>query len=254
METIEFTCIKVHAGSNKAALKPDADGYYCDVVVGAFDLPNAHGETYPMNPVKEMMSESSRFMRRIKAGYLVGAWGHPERQAGESDLAFMNRAASIHESTVSHQFRKIKVTKTKDKKTGKPYFIVKADVKPFGPNGHHVKEGLENPHLNMGFSIRCFFNRVMKGIVEERHIADIITWDAVIEPGIHRCNKYDGIGMESLQTEVIDLDRLDTDTVGGVSIGMESASIDVNALRASVRRTKGVGRMSNVKKPASLDW
>lgn len=228
-KSLKFTCTKINTDTGQGKLIPDADGYF-KLVVGAFDAFNGQGDFYPMEPAKKVFTAGSSLMRRLTSGSLKGEMGHPKRLPGMSAAAHGVRLASVHEENVSHHFKSLELKEAKDDK-GRDCVLVVAELKPCGPQGANLKESLENPHENIAFSIRAPVNDTYKGIVKHRAVTSVVTWDAVIEPGIKTANKFDSIGLESLDETVIpEVLLFNGNRVNDIGHALESAGIDIRSL------------------------
>ena len=235
--SLKFTCTKINTGSGKGGLKPDTDGYY-NVIIGAFDIFNSVKEYYPMDGAKEVFKKGSRLMRRLANGDLKGEYGHPKRQVGQSVPEFMARLGAVHEDNVSHHFKSISVT-PKRNGNGKAFYLVEAEVKPMGPMGEVLKASLENPHENIGFSIRAPVKDVFVGVTKHRIVTDVITWDSVNSPGLAPANKFDAVrntndesvAVESL-TELSVPESLlyKGNKITDIGVALESSGLDVKSL------------------------
>lgn len=241
-QAITFTCTKANIGTEKARLKPDADGYY-KVKIGAFDAYNNMRQFYPLEPAKALFSKTSTLMRKLCKGVLKGEYGHPMREPGEDVDAYINRAGRVTEGNVSHHFREITLSPTKDA-SGRVVHEVIARIKPMGPRGDVLKASLENPHENIGFSIRCFSKDRFVGRVLHKSVTEIITWDAVNEPGVESANKLDSLSLESIEAVEIPLEALIAASkmeMNGISL--EDSGIDMtNLIDAATPKRVGGSR------------
>jgi hypothetical protein len=191
----ECTALK---GTNKVGnLKADADGYYNNVVLGALNVFNSRGQFYTLDGARHLFEASSAFMRRVNAGSLYGENGHP-RQGNLSNREFMNRVMDIYEPNIAHHIRRVHLDSgsVKDSK-GKVIVSIMGEVKPTGAAGHSLKEGLENRHQNVCFSIRSLTQDDMVGGIVQKSLQTIITFDTVVEPGIATATKWKNPSLES---------------------------------------------------------
>jgi hypothetical protein len=199
MGQIIFSSIKTFA-DNKV-LEQDANGYY-RVTLGALNAFNASGDFYLEDGIKDLIeNESNSLARRLKAGYLKGEAGHPVYEPGMTKAEFFSRNLRIHQPLVSHHIREIILTPTNEP-SGLPgrgnTVLIEGWVKPSGIHGDALKKDLDNPECNVAFSIRSFTQDVMIGGVNVKKLAQIVTWDWVVEPGIQRANKFTKLSSESL--------------------------------------------------------
>lgn len=195
---IVFSYVKT--GAENKELQQDGKGYYL-VNIGAFNSYNQSGAFYLMDGVKDLVeNKSSSLYRRLNGSFLKGEAGHPNYEPGMSTLEFYERNMRLEQTRVSHHFRDIifKETKTPSGRGGN-VVLVQAWVKPDGPMGDALKKDLDDPEINVAFSIRCFTKDRTVGGTTIKQVIQIITWDWVVEPGIKLANKFDTVlGTESL--------------------------------------------------------
>lgn len=238
-------------GTNKAGvLKPDAEGYYT-VVLGALNFYNSAGDFYPYESAKELFSESSSLMRRIKNGACRAEYGHPKLQPGMSQRDFLARILSIHEDKVCAHIKEVilddKSVKDVD---GKPVMAIIGKVKPCGPYGAVLKESLDNPSENVCFSIRSLTKDVYDGIVNKKNLLQIICWDYVNEPGISVANKYQSPALEGINDKTINFSVEQLTDVRDrqlKQVGMESAKTVVDDVIKQLVK-------NNSKVPTYIKW
>ncbi len=198
MSTVKFACTSL-AGTNKVGdLKKDADGYYT-VVVGALNMHNSSGMYYEYERAKELLTESSQLMRRVKRGALRGEYGHPKMAPGMTNDQFANRVMSIYEENTCVQFKELWLDfeNYKDEQ-GRTIIAIVAKIIPSGPNGHVLEKQLNNPGENVCFSIRSFTDDYYEGGKTVRVLRIIVTFDYVNEPGMSVAQKWNSPALESL--------------------------------------------------------
>lgn len=233
---LRFTCTKVNAG--KAVAKPDKDGYYCDLIFGAFDIVTPQRWAFPFAGVEDLLKPGSPLHRRAKGGALKGEWGHPRKQPGETDEEFAQRIMTVDERNTAIHIRDFRLVPATTPE-GHKYVQVRGDVKPSGPYGKHFEEAMQNPHENMGLSIRGFSRDVWRGITKYSTFTRIFTWDAVHEQGIPEANKMDSLldatpNMQSLTEVEIPVSALMRDgTPTEAGLTMLSAGIDIHDVIAN---------------------
>lgn len=238
-------------GTNKAGvLKPDAEGYYT-VVLGALNFYNSAGDFYPYESAKDLFSESSSLMRRIKNGACRAEYGHPKLQPGMSQRDFLARILSIHEDKVCAHIKEVilddKSVKDID---GKPVMAIVGKVKPCGPYGAVLKESLDNPSENVCFSIRSLTKDVYDGIVNKKNLLQIICWDYVNEPGISVANKYQSPALEGINDKTINFSVEQLTDIRDKQlkqVGMESAKTVVDDVIKQLVK-------NNSKVPTYIKW
>lgn len=191
-KVLRFTCTKVNAGSVSASVKPDKDGYYRDLIFGAFDIVTPQRWAFPLAGVEHLLEPGSPLHRRATSGALKGEWGHPRQMPGESDQAFMQRIAQVDEKNTAIHIRDFRLVQAVTK-SGKKYYQVRGDVKASGPYGKYFTEAMANPHENIGLSIRGVSSDKWIGTTKYSTFRRIFNWDVVNEQGIPEANKMDSV-------------------------------------------------------------
>lgn len=199
MSTVQYQPTILVGLNKKGILKCDPDGYY-DMLVGAFDAFNSSGAYYTMSSAKEQFDSSHDFQRRIKSGALYGERGHPVYNDSYSREAWLRRVMTLDQANHSHHIREVHLDYgTFKNKDGSPMVAVYARIKPVIDQ---LAASLENPHENTAFSIRSITEdhicpRTGTLIKEMRYI---VTYDWVVEPGIHIATKYHNPALESFDS------------------------------------------------------
>lgn len=243
-----FECTALKGTNKTGTLKPDANGYYT-VVLGGLDMFNSRGQFYDLKGSENLFKESSAFMRRIGQGSLFGEWGHP-RPYGISQREFVARVMDVDEKNISHHIRKVwldpNYTRDKD---GRQMVTILGEIKPVGAKADELRKMFETPGMNICFSIRSFTeDRPQRGVIHKT-LREIVTWDVVLEPGLHVANKWNTPGLESLDATPFTLNDLQyasdyITSVGGVA--MESANHRIQDFIRAYRHTEAI--------PASARW
>lgn len=236
MSNTIFTFTRMKAAGKSGILKPDASGYY-DVVLGAFNTHNASGAYYPFNDVKKLFTQSSDLMERVTNGQLYGEWGHPKPDPGMSDREYLIKLLTMHEEHISHHIRRIELDESFKDVDGKTCIGVMGSVKPFGPKGEYVREGLETPDINFAFSLRSISHdrRAPDGTLIKVPVK-IQTYDGVLEQGIHVADKVNNPAVESKHIFTV------ADIEGALELacrrgsGLESKAQDLERILAVARR------------------
>ena len=240
-------------GVNKAGtLKPDAQGWY-DVILGALEYPNSYGAVYKVDPVQQLLNGDSIFARRIRKGCLIGEYGHPRQEPGESMAEFKRRVMSINEKFESHTIKEVVIdTSLKDAK-GRRYIGIRGKVKPSGPYGQYLIEKFADPDMNVCFSVRSFTNDKFVNGRHEKYTTCIITWDFVGEPGLEKANKYNSPSLESYSM-TIDPNELRDIAKAPVSMGFESSGLAAVAREVLSRSGLTIERNSGIEDTGSKAW
>ena len=206
---IIFSSVKSNA-DNRLPEKDDK-GYYL-VVLGALNVVNSAGEFYTAKDVKELFTNSnSTLLRRIRNGALRGEVGHPKYVSGMSKTEYFNRNLRIDEENVCVHIRELILEETGDTESvpGEGNIIlVKGWVTPSGPKGDFLAKAFENPEENVAFSVRSFTKNEFKNGVTVKKIVQLVTYDYVNEPGISQATKFKSLGIESLDSVIIDMDDI----------------------------------------------
>jgi hypothetical protein len=231
IEEVKFTCTALQGTGKAGQLPADADGYFT-LPIGGLDCFNSANQFYSYNAAKNLFEQSSAFMRRVSTGCLKGEMGHPKRETNQSMDAFVDRVMRVEETRVSHHFSEIWLdfNSVKDQKTGRPIVAIMAKVKPSGPYGDPLLASLVNPTEDVCFSIRAFTDDKRVGGVTERGLKEIITWDAVTEPGIDGARKYRSPSLESRVEEVITRADLELAVKHHDGLALESAFLRTESL------------------------
>lgn len=203
---IKFTSTKLASKGKAGILKPDADGYYT-MVIGGLNMFNSVGEYYTADGARQLFEQSSTFMRRMQNGCLKGELGHPKRLPGMSMDDYLRRIITIEETNVCCHFKEVWL----DEQYGKNHpelrnpslIAIMAKVKPAGPKGSSLKESFDNPSENVCFSIRAFTKDYAQHGKTIRVLDQIMTFDQVVEPGLHIANKWDIPSLEALTDCII---------------------------------------------------
>jgi hypothetical protein len=225
---IRFTNTKVDAG-RVGELKADADGYY-NMIIGGLNVYNSSGDYYAAEGAKELFSNSSTFMRRVKSGYLRGEVGHPVMLPGMTTQAYIQRCMTIQEDNVCVHFADITLDfdRIKDD-NGRSVIAVIGKFRPSGAKADTLERSLANKFENTAFSLRGFTEdtRMPSGNLN-RVIKSIVSYDHVLEPGISLANKFDsaknGIGLESLNDKIVSQTTIET-ILGEADNGLATESV-----------------------------
>lgn len=226
---VVFSCTSL-VGTNKVGnLKRTEEGYY-PVVVGALNMFNSAGHFYTFDKVRDLFTESSTLMRRVKRGVLRGEYGHP-RQNGMDMMSFAKRIMDIEEKNVAchHMHIELDFDSMKDE-SGRPVVAIVSHVAPNGPYGHVLERQLQNPKENVCFSIRSFTkDRDVMGVLH-REIKQIVTFDYVNEPGMSIAEKFKSPALECFSDTVINRAELEAVVANSAGAGVAQESSGLNAL------------------------
>lgn len=207
---IVFSSIKAKKNPDNVQLKKDSDGYY-EISLGALNIFNSAGAYYTLDKAKELFESSSSLMRRIENGALKAELGHPKRLPGMTMREYMNRILTIDIENIGAHIKSVELRETnvKDKGSKENMVLIVGKIKPNGPKAQYLIDLLEDPDSNVAFSIRSLTNdKIINGIVVKT-LRTIVTWDIVVEPGLHVATKWKSLGIEELSLESLDLIEVD---------------------------------------------
>lgn len=228
MEKLVFTYTRSDVKNTK--LKQENGWYLCNI--GNLNAFNCSNVLYLADGVKEMINDpQTRIGQKLAEGYLKGEREHPKWERSMSKMEYLLRLMEIDPKNVSHHIKSIEIEDT-GIPVGKGFtgniLNIKAWIKPdAGSLGQILKHDLDDPEINVAFSIRSIVNdTVIRGIAVKK-IQNLITFDWVHMPGMATANKFDtkdkvSIGNESMTFNIPDseLGRL------GVIEDVESLVID----------------------------
>ena len=207
-QTISFGNIILANNGKRGILKPcdDGSGYY-PLNAGGFNIPNRGGINYRANDyIRDCMGPDSDLNRRIARGEVYCELGHPPRYYMEkingqvvrrqiTDVyEWIMRLKTIDMDRVCAHIRKIHWDMTGG--INDPIYN-RIELKPFGPFACWAEQGLTDPDVNFGVSIRTvtkpqrFGDRV-------REVEHFSGYDAVVEGGMNHANKHMTAGLEDL--------------------------------------------------------
>lgn len=244
-----YACTRLEGVAKRGVVKPDADGYY-EIVVGGLGVRNSAGALYELAAGQRLFQASSSLMRRIEAGQLRGEYGHPKISPNMRPAEFFQRILTIEETRISHHIRKITLKMMPDPQTNQMVMCIIAELKPCGPYGPALKEQLDNGCENVAFSIRSITNDSWENGILVKRLDQIVTWDYVVEPGIHLAEKYRSPALESherllLPKNLVDLNEYRKQR----GMGIESSGISVEQLMQDLGWDKVAANA-----PITLGW
>lgn len=193
LNSVRYTAVAL-AGVNKTAeLEQDGDGYY-RVLLGALNVFNSEGKFYALKESEKAFDQSSDFMRRVSDGNLHGEEDHPAFLPGMTEEAYIARNEWIETKNVACHIREVELVPTDELCNDLPVVEIWGWVKPDRDRGPYLKAALDNPHQNVCFSLRALvYEKTLPNGQVIRAIAEMFTFDWVIEDGLRICNKYSSI-------------------------------------------------------------
>jgi len=168
---------------------PDSDGYW-PVILGALGVPTRGGVIYHLPGGPEGIIKASEDLKmKVSSSTLYASYGHPQRKPEYTDSQWISANLRVSEET---QCAHISEVSFDIGRYGPGTALVWGKIKPFGPYGKYVEEGLKNKKMSLSWSIRCLAtDKVVNGITH-RIINNVITWDYTgNNPGIKVANVMD---------------------------------------------------------------
>lgn len=230
---IVFTTAKP-TGENKQ-LQQDEDGYYL-VILGGLNIFNENGAFYLAEGVQDLIKkESTVFYRRLTRGYLKGEVNHPAWEPGMTKNDYFIRCNKIDKDRTSHHIKEIILEPTEISSgfETRKIVLIKGWIKPSGPRGDELKRDLDDPNINVPFSIRSFTMDDTTTRPVTKLIQQIVTFDWVDEPGINRANKFSTLNGGTEQPKV-----------SNESMEIVLDSLDIKNLIASSTTIENIGHES----------
>ena len=236
-------------GTNRSGdIKPDEKGWY-DVYLGALNFPNSVGAEYDVEPVRQLLMNDSIIARRIAKGRLFGELGHPRQLPGMTDKEYIARLLDLNEQCEVFTIKTIAIDTSAKDKHGRPIIALRGLIKPSGPYRDVLQQKLDDPDINVNFSIRTLAQNYYQNGKLRKRVGNFITVDLVGEPGIDVADKYNAPSTESYLVEV------DGDTILSVaqnarSYGLESSKDAMRDIVSFVNETSHVN--NNLQKPTLM--
>lgn len=229
MSNIIFTCTRLAGTGKKGILVPDADGYYSQPI-GALRCFNASGHFYNDQPqaVDLFVNKSSTFQRRVQRGAVRAEVDHPDQIKGMTDAEFEARMYYIDPKNVCAHFAEIVLDfdNFKDQQ-GRPIIAIIGKFTPSGMQGAFLEKQLKNGLENVCFSIRAFTIDRYIGGIRNRTLAEVITFDYVVEPGIDNATKYDSLSLETHHEHIVTRHGLEK-ALGRQTLGLSNESFAIS--------------------------
>lgn len=212
MEQIRFTATALAGTGKEGRIPPDEHGYYT-MPIGGLNVFNSRGEYYVAEGAKQLFEESSIFMRRIKSGCVKAEMGHPKRLPGMSTDDFISRLMTIEETNICAHIAEVWLDfdfgKNNPKFNNPDLIAIMAKVKPSGPHAAAMKASFDNPKENVCFSIRALTRDYYQKGKTYRVLESIMTWDAIVEPGLDLARSWNSPVLESVDDCIVRLTTLE---------------------------------------------
>lgn len=229
---------KVEKKKQNSVVK-DENGFY-RVKLGRLNTYNSNGVFYKVNNLEALLSNpKSVIHRRIENGLLKAEVKHPKfTDANGYPLqgdALIQAIFEIDLDNVCASIKKVEFIKTNKTETGWsnfPIYEVFGWVKPIEPKGHYIKDALEDPDINLAWSIRSAVTEDRIGGMLVRTIIDISVWDYVDEGGVDGSSQWTAAGVEKKDytsfddTGIVCLDGSCLNKLKKISHGTENSNIE----------------------------
>lgn len=235
-------------------VKPDSEGFYRGVLVGAIGTYNSNKEFYKSDDsIIDLIMNKSSMATKLAKKVLYAENGHPLRYVRQEDGTtkilekeeFVEQLLNVSDRAVvcfvSNVY--IKRATTRDKYGYYPDLIY-ADIKPDGPYAHLLKERMESPTSNCCFSMRWFANKDIVNGVTVKTVFEVVGFDMVTEGGIELCVKDNVLSFENKNTakvtdKVIDAVKSNFDALGDSNESSDAFKV----LDGLTNRYKGLSNM-----------
>ena len=264
--TLRYNCVALAGVNRPAEYKRDENGYYY-VLLAALNVYNSDNIFYLYNESKHVFERSNIFMRKMASGKLWGERDHPPYVPGMSEAEGVDRNEWIEITNTAMHIRDIDVIPTEEMVDGLPVVEIWGWINPDGcEHGDKLKVALDNPDMNVCFSLRAV---VREGIINGRkcrRIDRLVTVDWVIEDGLKICNKYSAmtrgskVAQESTRTlldrpvNLRELERILTDEKATSSVATESARTRVREHARDYLGYAGTVKQLNVQGLGARSW
>jgi len=187
------------------------DGYY-KVNLCSLNAYNNSGKMYLDKGVAAILADSesavdNSFAKKLKAGFLQGEMGHPAYTSGTTTMDFYIRNLQVHPDRVSHTIREVTLLDTGKPSLGQHkgnIILIQGWVKPMGPYGELLKKVLDDPDVNVAFSIRCILTEDSVKL-KNKVIQKIVTFDWVETPGLEAATKFKTLSREDSSHSMTEL-------------------------------------------------
>lgn len=224
-EQFNLSCDILSSHGLQGKLRPNANGQYQGIVLGALNFKNSYGAIYTVEGGQALVNPNSGFSRRQKEGHAKGEYGHPKRtDEFKSDEAWIQRIMAIEETRTCHDHNHTWIDTIKDKRNGQKVICFLGDLTPYGPYGDTLDRDLQRDGTNSAFSIRSITDDFRIGNIHTKNILDATGFDKVNEPGLSVATKFQMPGLESFAFQIDDLERIVADQATG-NVSLEACNM-----------------------------
>jgi hypothetical protein len=149
----------------------------------------------PQSVVEQITNPNTGFAMAFAAQKKKGEYGHPSFIGhGYTDTEKLERLMTVREESTSHLFTGLYT----DAAASDGTVVVRADIKPTGPMGPTLKAELDDPVVNVAFSLRAYVStEVGQDGLKRRKVRSLCTFDTVGSSGYKSTDKAHSIGLES---------------------------------------------------------
>lgn len=234
-------------------IKPDENGIYKGLPMMTLGQETQQRTYYePASVMDQIVNPESRFNKILTQGKAYGEYGHPQF-FGMSDSEKIQRLTTVIEANHSHVFTSFYT----DKPSADGTVVLRADLKPTGPNGAVFKEGLDDPVINTAFSLRAFVDTQVKPNGQRyRTVRSLTTFDTVGPSGYANTDKAHALGLESFAGESFldyDIQVMDNGNLLIEQVALETFSnTDLNEIFGVSNISKVIQSYTLVKPDRSL--
>lgn len=179
---VYFTVTAMAIDDNRTLGKAirDKDGYFTGVPVAVLGTVTRNATQYDTPSfVAQLKGPDTTIARRISEGTLFGEYGHPFIDLNSQQG--MARLLHLEPQKESHHIRSISIKHVDDLGLD----LVTVDTKGTGPYGQYFDNGMEDPTMNVAFSLRGIskakYNPTTR--VTFKELVSLVTFDAGMSSG-----------------------------------------------------------------------
>jgi len=218
-------------------MTPNNDGSY-RVIVGAFNVWSGNGHFFEMTEgIRALYAEDSVLQQRVRSGDVFVEEGHPPYIPGMDVIVYLESLMTLTESKVCGQITYLKLDDEPTAVIGhrEPIYLVRADIKPYGPRKAVLEKSFRDPTANTAFSVRGLNHAKRIAGMLHKEIHTIMTYDYVARPGINVASKasWENMSLEGLDIALsgMDMNRLKERLDARLEGATESESLLINHIR-----------------------
>ena len=225
---------------NKNSVVKDDNGFY-RVKLGRLNTYNENGVFYKVENLDALLNNPNSILHnRIENGLLKAEVKHPSFKDEYGNPltgdALIQAIFEIDLDNVCLSIKKLEFInsgKTEKGWANYPIYEIFGWVKAIQPKGFYVEEALEDPDINLAFSIRSAVTEQYLGGTLIRTVIDVSTFDLVDTPGMSKnVTQWGGVGIENRQYSglnddgVVCLNGVCINKLKEMAAGTENSSIE----------------------------